>query len=127
MWVIALLFLVPTAAAPAAYELTWYTSDGGGATFSSGGGYTLGATIGQADAGKMSSATYSLTGGFWLALAPGDCDQDGDVDLDDFAEFEQCLLGPGGGIGAGCNCFDLNDSGDVDLLDFGDFQTVFTG
>ncbi len=28
------------------YDLTWNTVDGGGATFSSGGGYTLGGTAG---------------------------------------------------------------------------------
>ena len=35
------------------YDLTWSTADGGGYTFSSGGNYTLGGTIGQPDAGTM--------------------------------------------------------------------------
>lgn len=48
------------------YDLTWNTFDGGGATFSTGGTYSLGGTIGQADAGTMSGGTYSLSGGFWV-------------------------------------------------------------
>lgn len=47
------------------FDLTWNTIDGGGATFSSGGNYSLGGTIGQADAGAMSGGTFSLNGGFW--------------------------------------------------------------
>jgi len=47
------------------YDLTWYTIDGGGATFSTGGSYSLGGTIGQADAGVLSGGSYQLNGGFW--------------------------------------------------------------
>ena len=47
------------------YDLSWYTIDGGGATFSTGGSYSLGGTIGQPDAGMMSSGSYTLLGGFW--------------------------------------------------------------
>ncbi len=47
------------------YDLSWYTIDGGGATFSAGGGYSLGGTIGQPDAGSMSGGSYQLNGGFW--------------------------------------------------------------
>jgi hypothetical protein len=48
----------------------------------------------------------------------GDCDADGDVDLEDYGDFESCLAGPDGGIGAGCECFDFDTDGDNDLLDF---------
>jgi hypothetical protein len=48
------------------YDLTWNTVDGGGATFSSGGSYTLGGTIGQPDAGALSGGSYTLAGGFWV-------------------------------------------------------------
>ncbi|WP_322493845.1 hypothetical protein [Chloroflexus sp.] len=34
-------------------------------TFSAGGSYTLGSTIGQADAGVASGGSYTLYGGFW--------------------------------------------------------------
>lgn len=47
------------------YDLTWNTIDGGGYTFSQGGGYSLGGTIGQPDAGAMGGGDYTLSGGFW--------------------------------------------------------------
>jgi hypothetical protein len=46
------------------YSIDWYTIDGGGATFSTGGSYSLGGSIGQPDAGVMSGGTYTLNGGF---------------------------------------------------------------
>jgi len=74
--VLVLLIGITTASAqrndaPAAplsgYDLSWYTIDGGGATLagSTGGSYSLGGTIGQADAGTSSGGTYQLNGGFW--------------------------------------------------------------
>jgi hypothetical protein len=53
------------------YDLTWNTVDGGGGTFSSGGGYTLGGTAGQPDAGVLSGGGYTLGGGFWAGGAAG--------------------------------------------------------
>ncbi len=53
------------AAPQSGYDLSWYTVDGGGATFSTGGPYSLGGTIGQPDAGSMSGGNYSLNGGLW--------------------------------------------------------------
>jgi hypothetical protein len=47
------------------YDLSWSTVDGGGYTFSSGGDYALGGTIGQPDAGLLSGGDYTLGGGFW--------------------------------------------------------------
>ena len=57
-----------TWAAPAAptYDLSWNTIAGGGAAFTTGGNYTLGATIGQATAGSLSGGSYVLNAGFWL-------------------------------------------------------------
>ena len=49
------------------YDLTWSTIDGGGETFSTGGDYELGSTIGQPDAGEVAGGEYVLTGGFWFA------------------------------------------------------------
>ena len=51
------------------YDLTWSTVDGGGATFSTGGDYTLGGTIGQPDAGVTIGGDYTLDGGFWGGAA----------------------------------------------------------
>ncbi|MCP4246615.1 MAG: hypothetical protein GY778_06165 [bacterium] len=58
---------------------------------------------------------------------PGDCDLDGDVDLAEYGNFESCLTGPGGGLGTGCDCFDVDADGDVTLFDFAEFQVAFTG
>ena len=52
-------------ASSAGYDLTWWTVDGGGQTFSTGGGYTLGGTIGQPDPGLLTGGGYALGGGFW--------------------------------------------------------------
>ena len=51
------------------YDLSWYTVDGGGYTWSTGGNYSLGGTIGQADAGTLFGGGYSLGGGFWGGTA----------------------------------------------------------
>jgi hypothetical protein len=52
-------------ASPAALSLGWWTVDGGGHTASQGGGYELGGTAGQPDAGVLSSGEFTLGGGFW--------------------------------------------------------------
>ena len=65
--------------------------------------------------------------------ARGDATQDGQVDLDDFAIFADCLSGPGASpaptppiTAADCrNAFDLDGDGDVDVPDFSAFQMVF--
>jgi len=67
---VAILFLLAGAALVWAqvgggYDLTWSTVDGGGGTFSSGGGYSLGGTAGQPDAGVLNGGGYALGGGFW--------------------------------------------------------------
>lgn len=109
------------------YDLSWHTIDGGGVMFSTGGDFELSGTIGQPDAGTLTSGEYTLTGGFWFALAPGDCNSDGGVTLFDYGDFEGCLSGPGAGVAPGCACFDLNRDGTIDLLDFADFQSAFSG
>lgn len=52
------------AAAPDAFEIAWFTVDGGGGS-ASGGGYTIDGTIGQPDAASASGGGYALDGGFW--------------------------------------------------------------
>ncbi len=47
------------------YTVDWWTVDGGGATFSTGAGYSLGGTAGQPDAGVLAGGGYTLGGGFW--------------------------------------------------------------
>ena len=60
-----LLASVALAQSGGGYDLSWNTVDGGGYTFSAGGDYTLGGTIGQPDAGELSGGGYVLGGGFW--------------------------------------------------------------
>jgi len=65
----ALLLLASVVGAQAGaspgYDLSWWTVDGGGATFNANGGYSLGGTIGQTDAGALAGGNYTLAGGFW--------------------------------------------------------------
>ena len=51
------------------YDLSWSTIDSGGYTWSTGGGYSLGGTVGQPDAGVLSGGGYTLAGGFWSGAA----------------------------------------------------------
>ncbi len=65
---LGLSLLTATALAlPNGYAILRWTVDGGGHTFSYGGGYALGGTIGQPDAmtRPLESGSYVLYGGFW--------------------------------------------------------------
>jgi hypothetical protein len=53
--------------------------------FSTGNGYELGGTIGQADAGALSGGAYELSGGFWSAACT--CRLYGDL-VEPFCEFQ---------------------------------------
>jgi uncharacterized repeat protein (TIGR01451 family) len=67
---VASLLALPAWSQP--YDLAWHTVDGGGATFSTGGSFSLGGTIGQPDAGgPFTSSPYTLHSGFWALLAGG--------------------------------------------------------
>ncbi len=58
-----------------------------------------------------------------------DADRDGDLDIDDFAVFQICFTGPGGGVPAGCSCFDrsFSDPSGIDTDDFVAFENCATG
>lgn len=62
--VLASVLLAGAALANGAYDIPWFTVDGGGGE-SAGGGFTLGGTVGQPDAGAMLGGEYALLGGFW--------------------------------------------------------------
>lgn len=47
------------------YAIPWFKVAGGGAMQSTGGGYALSGTIGQADAGRLTGGIYRNEGGFW--------------------------------------------------------------
>jgi hypothetical protein len=73
--VVVMLLCIPTALPVVGqlgdgYDLTWNSIDGGGTMFSMG-GYSLGGTIGQPDAGTLSGASYTLAGGFWVGGSNG--------------------------------------------------------
>ena len=67
----AFLLLVPIAAADSGspYTLPWWTVDAGGSTLARSGPYSVSSTIGQPDAGILSSGDYTLLGGFWGGVA----------------------------------------------------------
>ncbi len=126
--ILAMLSAVSISAALAQdYTIDWHTVDGGGETWSTGGDYALGGTLGQCDAGTLTGSgpggTYTLTGGFW-ALPPcwclSDLNNDGQRDGDDIQAFADCLLG-----GAfDCACADLDTDGS---LTFTDVTAIVTG
>lgn len=64
---------------------------------------------------------------YTFELLEEDCDADGAVDLDDYADFEACLDGPDATPAAGCDCFDRDGDNDVDLFDFALFTLQFIG
>ncbi len=52
------------------YDLSWWTIDGGGVTFATGGTFNPGGAVGQPDASNaLMRGVFSLTGGFWFAPA----------------------------------------------------------
>ncbi len=65
------------------------------------------------------------------ALPGADADQDGDVDQEDFGDFQKCMSGSGGGLLLpGCVCFDTHPAagdGDVDSDDFDMFLLCASG
>ena len=57
-----------------------------------------------------------------------DVDADGDVDQDDFAEFQECYTGPGSPYGSpSCRRMDANADGDVDDDDLAAFEACASG
>ena len=131
---IMLAFITVGATVADEFDIDWWTIDGGGGMFSTGGDFELSGTVGQPDAsiGLMAGGDFELSGGFWPGVAvvsiPGDSDGDGDVDLDDFEQFAgPCFGGPDAPVAPECAFADFDGDGDVDLGDFADFQAVFTG
>jgi len=127
-WALGTMVLGASVAAAVEYDLSWHTMDGGGAMRTTGGNFEISGTIGQPDAGRLSGGGFEISGGFWFEVPPGDCTQDGGVEIHDFVNFGACLAGPGGDPGsARCDCLDLDGDGDVDLADMAEFQASFIG
>ena len=108
------------------FDISWYTIDGGGEMFTSGGDFELSGTIGQPDAGAMTGGEFELVGGFW-AIGGGDnppcdpCDMncDGDINAFDIEPFLDLLFG-GADPCAPCTG-DANSDGNVDAFDIEPF------
>ncbi len=102
------------------YALDWWTVDGGGDMWSSGGSYELSGTIGQSDAGMIGDGSpgdrYDLAGGFW-ATPPcwclADINNDGLRNGSDVQDFVDFLLGGG----ANCACADVVADGVLNMTD----------
>ena len=73
--ILLILLVLPAGAPPSlanrsdGYTLARWTIDGGGVTFSTSEGYTLGSTAGQPEAATWAGGRYSLGGGFWGAMS----------------------------------------------------------
>lgn len=122
---VALLLFLPTTAPAWAqpFDLSWYTIDAGGGTFSSGGGYVLGGTVGQPDASfAITGGGFSLVGGFWAGVGQtpcgllGDIDGDGDTDLQDLA-FMLAAFGSSTGDPNFNPAADIDGNGAITLQD----------
>jgi uncharacterized lipoprotein YddW (UPF0748 family) len=126
-----------TGAAPLAYR---WQKDGG--DLNDGGHYagttTSALTVARVDANDAGSYRCVVTNGngdaisdgaiLSAAAAPGDFDQDGDVDLQDFGHFQGCFNGPNATPAQSqCSDSDMDHDTDVDLSDFVEFQSCFNG
>jgi hypothetical protein len=60
-----------TQSSPAAYQLNWYSINGGGATSASSANYKMGLSVGQPVAGAASGTNYEVGIGFWYGAAAG--------------------------------------------------------
>jgi hypothetical protein len=134
-----LVLIAFTAPARADFDLSWHTIDAGGATFSAGGNFQLGGTIGQPDAGTLTGGAFTLAGGFWAgALADsscpgsrGDANCDGSIDFFDIDPFLTALFDPGGYAASFCGgsicAADTDCSGTSDFFDIDPFLACVFG
>ncbi len=112
---LAMLLGVACAQSGGGYDLSWWTIDGGGVTFATGGSFNLGGTVGQPDASSaLTGGTYSLTGGFWFTpCIVSNGDVDGNSCVDD-ADLLTVLFNFGA---TGLNPADVNCDATVDDAD----------
>jgi len=126
-------FVLPAAAQFADYQISWWTADGGGYMFSTGGTYGLGGTIGQPDAGVMTAGQYKVQGGFWAGARSrlGDLNCDGVVNNFDIDPFVLAITDPNGYKNTYPFCdimlADCNEDGVVNNFDIDPFVKLLTG
>jgi hypothetical protein len=101
--------------------LKWHTIGAGGGS-GTGKEVELNCTIGQAIAGSGAGSSFMLAAGYWggatRIAVRGDCDGDGDVQLDDFACFSRCFTGERGFASVECALFDFDSDGLVGANDY---------
>ena len=64
---------------------------------------------------------------YFLRIGFPDIDTDRDIDLRDFAGFQNCFSGEGGGVSEGCGLFDVDRDSDVDWTDYMGLSNVLVG
>lgn len=117
------------------FQLSWFTIDGGGATWSAGSNFEISGTIGQFDAGViMFGGSFQIEGGLWAGILPytaGDLNCDGVVDLFDIDPFVMALTEPElyDIVVPRCDpaLADTNADGEVNLFDIDPFVALLTG
>jgi VCBS repeat protein len=72
--------------------------------------------------GQSDESLYVVAGGVL-----GDNNGDAAVDVDDMADFVDCVTGPTGSVAPSCTSFDFDGNQTVDFVDFGLFQLAYTG
>jgi hypothetical protein len=91
------------------------------------------ACAGDTYSSECEAARFGQSVAYDGACLPGDIDVDADVDLDDYAQWSDCLAGPGEAAAQGAcppgraTIADLDDDGDIDLADFAALQGAFVG
>jgi hypothetical protein len=113
--------------AHAQFTIDWFTLDGGGGS-SSGGTFSLSATIGQPDAGAMSGGAFTLGGGFWAVQAGAACYPNCDnsttppvLNVQDFA----CFLNAFASADPYANCDSSTTPPTLNVQDFACFLNKF--
>lgn len=115
--------LATSLAAAQPFSIDSYTVDGGGGSLF-GTDYSLSGTIGQPDAGVLNGSSYSVSGGFWMAVGDPGCNVSdltepfGVLDLGDINVFASGFLMQD-------LIADLNDDGILDLADINLFISSF--
>ncbi|MCH8252850.1 MAG: exo-alpha-sialidase, partial [Planctomycetes bacterium] len=64
---------------------------------------------------------------YFLRIGFPDIDTDRDIDLRDFAGFQNCFSGEGGGVSEGCGLFDVDRDTDVDWTDYMGLSNLLVG
>jgi hypothetical protein len=118
IFIALLVLLAAPALAQSVFDVNWWTTDGGGQSSSIGGGFELGGTIGQPDAGTTTSVggSFQLVGGFWAAppcWCLSDINNDGARDGRDVQGFVDCITAGG----SNCACADVLTDGVLDMAD----------